>query len=111
MISSFFSLPLVAQLTLGSLLAASLFVLSKWWDNYTRLRNIPRPDGASKIWGHEWLEFEDDCGSQWRQWITRFGPNFKLKAAWGVRLIFSNNILRFGTDDLIALLPSPSPTT
>ncbi|KAG8774992.1 hypothetical protein FRC16_004951 [Serendipita sp. 398] len=84
MISSFFSLPLVAQLTLGSLLAASLFVLSKWWDNYTRLRNIPRPDGASKIWGHEWLEFEDDCGSQWRQWITRFGPNFKLKAAWGL---------------------------
>ncbi|KAG8815297.1 hypothetical protein FRC17_000750, partial [Serendipita sp. 399] len=40
-------------------------------------------DGASSIWGHEWLEFEDDCGSQWRQWIARFGPNFKLKGAWG----------------------------
>ncbi|CAG7846424.1 SubName: Full=Related to Cytochrome P450 {ECO:0000313/EMBL:CCA66956.1} [Serendipita indica DSM 11827] len=77
------SLPLPLQLALALVASTAGYVAYKWWDNYSRLQNIPVPDGASKIWGHEWLEFEDDCGSQWRQWITRFGPNFKIKGAWG----------------------------
>lgn len=87
-----------------AIIAAIVLIIRKWWDNFTRLRRIPTPvslllmyhcssralnvlqDGASRIWGHEWLEFEDDRGSQWKEWISKRGSVFKLKGALGVRV-------------------------
>jgi hypothetical protein len=69
----------------------SLYVRSVSLYQQQPLTRHVEKDGASRIWGHEWLEFEDNCGSQWKQWITRFGPNFKLKGAWGVSISSSNH--------------------
>jgi hypothetical protein len=39
----FFSLPSSVQVVSLLAASASLYVLHKWWDNYTRLKNIPSP--------------------------------------------------------------------
>jgi len=43
----------------------------------------PLQAGASLVWGHEKLAFEDDQGRQWRAWFNECGRAFKIKAAWG----------------------------
>jgi len=43
----------------------------------------PLQAGASLVWGHEKIAFEDDQGRQWRTWFNECGRAFKIKAAWG----------------------------
>ncbi|KIY46089.1 cytochrome P450 [Fistulina hepatica ATCC 64428] len=46
------------------------------------LPSLPVPSGASWVWGHEKIEFEDDQGSQWKVWFKQYGKVFRLKSAW-----------------------------
>jgi hypothetical protein len=80
-----------------------LVLIKVWWDRRWKLRDLPTPvclfvvcfgclftlcsslsqAGASLVWGHEKVEFEDDQGSQSRAWFNECGRAFKIKAAWG----------------------------
>jgi len=96
------SLPVVAALPIAFL----FFLINVWWDRHWKLRNLPTPvcfvvhvarlarsrpispdtplqAGASLIWGHEKIAFEDDQGGQWHTWFNECGRAFKIKAAWG----------------------------
>jgi hypothetical protein len=43
----------------------------------------PSQAGASLVWGHKKIAFEDEQGYQWRAWFNECGRAFKIKAAWG----------------------------
>ena len=90
------SLPVVAALPIAFI----LFLINAWWDRQRELRSLitpvcpvhvvrltrsdpPSQAGASLVWGHEKLAFEDDQGRQWRAWFNECGRAFKIKAAWG----------------------------
>jgi len=94
------SLPVTAALSITFI----LFLINIWWDRHWKLRNLPTPvcfvvhvarltrshpildpsqAGASLVWGHEKIAFEDDQGRQWRAWFNECGRAFKIKAAWG----------------------------
>src|SRR5882757_8839750 len=52
--------------------------------SFSNPRSDPRSQaGASLVWGHEKLQFEDHHGFQWRGWFNECGRAFKIKAAWG----------------------------
>jgi len=91
------SLPVAAALPITFILV----FINLWWGRHWKLRNLPAPvcfvvhvarltrsdppsqAGASLIWGHEKIAFEDDQGRQWRAWFNECGRAFKIKAAWG----------------------------
>ena len=56
----------------------------------------PSQAGASLVWGHEKLAFEDDEGRQWRAWFNECGRAFKIKAAWGYSDIVRKPELELG---------------